>query len=105
MGSPKGLYELEELILDITQASQWIGQRSDLHDIPYYESFPLNKTVTFRALLQNYRSKIGGPMLRDLFERLLDCVKYSLGSSRIIGSDIRVDVRQIFGDDRCVALD
>jgi hypothetical protein len=56
MGPPKGLYELEELIIDVTHAPRWIGASPDLHDIPYYESFPLNRQVTFRTLLEHYRT-------------------------------------------------
>jgi hypothetical protein len=56
MGPPKGLRELEELIVDVTQAAKWIGAAEDVHDIPYYESFPLNKEVTFRVLLEHYRT-------------------------------------------------
>lgn len=55
MAPPKGLREFEELIIDVTHASRWIGASENLHDIPYYESFPLNKRVTFRALLEHYR--------------------------------------------------
>lgn len=56
MGPPKGLRELEEQIIEVTDASRWIGSPEDLHDIPYYESFPLNKRVTFRVLLEHYRT-------------------------------------------------
>jgi hypothetical protein len=56
MGPPKGLRELEELIIDVTHAPRWIGPSDDVHDIPYYEFFPLNRRVTFRALLEHYRT-------------------------------------------------
>jgi hypothetical protein len=56
MGAPKGLYELEQLILDITHVSQWTGDTDELRDVPYYDSFPLNRRVTFRALLEHYRT-------------------------------------------------
>jgi Domain of unknown function (DUF6438) len=59
MGPPKGLRDLEDLIVDITGASRWIGRSEDLHDVPYYESFPRNKEVTFRALLEHYSSSGG----------------------------------------------
>jgi hypothetical protein len=68
MGAPKGLRELEELIVDVTNAARWIGPEEDVHDIPYYESFPLNRSVTFRVLLEHYRTggdpkKISGYLL------------------------------------------
>lgn len=68
MGAPKSLRELEELIVDVTNAARWIGSEEDVHDIPYYESFPLNRSVTFRVLLENYRTggdpkKISGYLL------------------------------------------
>jgi hypothetical protein len=56
MGPPKGLRELEELIVDVTRATKWIGATEDVKDIPYYESFPLNRTMTFRVLLEHYRT-------------------------------------------------
>jgi len=55
-GSPKGLHELEELIDQVTNSSVWTGVRSDISDIPYYDSFPLNRRVRFRALLEHYRT-------------------------------------------------
>ena len=54
MGPPKGLRELEELIIDVTHAARWIGPEEDVHDIPYYESFPLNRRITFRVLVEHY---------------------------------------------------
>jgi hypothetical protein len=68
MGAPKGLRELEELIVDVTNAARWIGPEEDVHDIPYYEFFPLNRSVTFRVLLEHYRTggdpkKISGYLL------------------------------------------
>lgn len=59
MGPPKGLYELEELILEITNASRWSGDREDWHDIPFYEHLPKNKQITLRALLQPYYTDTG----------------------------------------------
>jgi Domain of unknown function (DUF6438) len=59
MGAPKGLFELEQLILEVTQVSKWSGAQGTFHDVPYYESFPLNKKVTFRTLLESYREGIG----------------------------------------------
>jgi len=58
MGAPKGLFELEQLILDVTHARTWTGDMYD-RDVPYYESFPLNRKVTFRALLESYRKGVG----------------------------------------------
>jgi len=68
MGAPKGLRELEELIVDVTNATRWIGSEEDVRDIPYYESFPINRSVTFRVLLEHYRTggdpkKISGYLL------------------------------------------
>ena len=54
MGAPKGLVELEELIIALTHASQWTGFVNDLPEIPYYDDFPLNKRVTYRALVEHY---------------------------------------------------
>ena len=54
MGAPKGLVELEELIADVTHASQWTGFVNDLPEVPYYEDFPLNKRITYRALVEHY---------------------------------------------------
>ena len=56
MGPPKGLREFEELIVDVTHAAKWIGATEDVKDIPYYEAFPLNRTMTFRVLLEHYRT-------------------------------------------------
>ena len=68
MGAPKGLYELEELILDVTRVSRWTGGSDDLRDVPYYDSFPMNRPVTYRALLEHFhtegdRKKISGYLL------------------------------------------
>jgi hypothetical protein len=54
MGAPKGLFELEQLILDLTHARKWTGDTYD-RDVPYYDRFPLNMQVTYRGLLQHYR--------------------------------------------------
>jgi hypothetical protein len=55
MGAPKGLHELEQLILDLTRASRWSGDIYD-RDVPYYDKFPLNMRVTYRVLLEHYRT-------------------------------------------------
>jgi len=39
MGAPKGLYELEQLILDLTHASRWSGDLYE-RDVPYYDKIP-----------------------------------------------------------------
>jgi hypothetical protein len=54
LGGPKRLFELRRLILDVTHASQWTGSVDDAQDVPYYDSFPENKRVTYRGLLQSY---------------------------------------------------
>jgi hypothetical protein len=67
MGAPKGLYELEQVILDLTHASRWSGDLYE-RDVPYYDKFPLNTRVTYRVLLQHYhtggdRRRISGYVL------------------------------------------
>jgi hypothetical protein len=67
MGEPKGLHELEQLILDLTHAPRWSGDVYD-RDVPYYDKFPLNTRVTYRALLEHYhaggdRRRISGYVL------------------------------------------
>jgi hypothetical protein len=67
MGAPKGLFELEQLILDLTHARRWTGDIYD-RDVPYYDKFPLNKRVMYRAVLGDYRTsnhpkRIAGYML------------------------------------------
>ena len=59
MGAPRGLLELEQLVLEVTRVSRWTGASDTFGDVPYYDSFPLNKRITFRALLENYRESIG----------------------------------------------
>lgn len=54
MGAPKGLFELEQLILDLANARKWTGDLYD-RDVPYYDKFPLNMQVTYRVLLESYR--------------------------------------------------
>jgi hypothetical protein len=56
LGAPKRLKELEELIYATTGLSAWIGSEADLRDIPYYDSFPLNRRLKFRALLEHYQT-------------------------------------------------
>src|SRR5438132_620167 len=56
MGAPKGLYELEQLILDLTHASRWTGDLYE-RDVPYYDKFPLNTRVTYPLLLDANRSR------------------------------------------------
>ena len=52
-GGPKGLYDLEQLIDEITRSSNWVGGQSRQNkDVPYYDSFPLHRVITFRALLE-----------------------------------------------------
>lgn len=52
-GGPKRLYELEQLIDQLTQSYRWVGDDARANkDVPYYESFPLHRVVTFRALLE-----------------------------------------------------
>ena len=53
MGAPKGLFELEQLILDLTHARIWTGDVYD-RDVPYYDKFPRNTQVTYRGMLQRY---------------------------------------------------
>ena len=65
--APKGLFELEQLILDLTHARRWTGDIYD-RDVPYYDKFPLNRGVTYRAVLGDYRTsnhpkRIAGYML------------------------------------------
>jgi hypothetical protein len=52
-GGPKGLYELEQLIDELAQSYKWVGGRFGANkDVPYYDSFPLHRVLTFRALLE-----------------------------------------------------
>jgi hypothetical protein len=67
MGAPKGLHDLKQLISDLTHASRRSGDVYD-RDVPYYDKFPLNMRVTYRALLQHYhtggdRRRISGYLL------------------------------------------
>lgn len=56
-GGPKRLYQLEQLIDEITNSAQWTGRPDVNKDIPYYDSFPLNRPVKFRGLLETARWK------------------------------------------------
>ncbi len=58
LGAPRKLFELERLILDVIHASQWTGFADDARDVPYYDSFPVNKRVTYRGLVQSYKHSI-----------------------------------------------
>jgi Domain of unknown function (DUF6438) len=60
-GGPKRLYEFEQLIDEITDSAQWTGQPDLNKDIPYYDSFPLNRTLKFRGLLEIARSESKAP--------------------------------------------
>ena len=61
-GGPKGLNELEELIDTVANTPVWTGHRADpqLSDIPYYDSFPLNRQLTFRGLIDEMGKKPDG---------------------------------------------
>ena len=51
-GSPKRLYELEQLIDKLTTASVLVGLPTDADDdLPYYDEFPMNRTVKFRGVI------------------------------------------------------
>jgi uncharacterized protein DUF6438 len=60
-GGPKRLYELEQLIDEITNSAQWTGNPDLNKDIPYYDSFPLNRTLKFRGLLETARWESKAP--------------------------------------------
>ena len=67
MGAPKGLHELEQMILGLTHASRWTGDVYD-RDVPYYDKFPLHTRMTYLALLEHYhtggdRRRISGHIL------------------------------------------
>ena len=52
-GGPKKLYDLEQLIDELTQSYKWVGGLSQAKkDVPYYDSFPPHRVLTFRALLE-----------------------------------------------------
>lgn len=52
-GGPKGLYELEQMIDEVARSKAWVrGQSRENRDVPYYDSFPLHRRLTFRALLE-----------------------------------------------------
>jgi hypothetical protein len=52
-GGPKRLYELEQLIDQLTESYKWVGGDARANkDVPYYDSFPLHRVMTFRALLE-----------------------------------------------------
>jgi hypothetical protein len=53
LGAPKKLKELEDLIETVANTAAWTGHRADpeLSDLPYYDSFPVNKKLTFRGLI------------------------------------------------------
>ena len=56
-GGPKALNELEQLIDELTNSAQWTGRTDENKDIPYYDSFPLNRRLTVRGLLETARSQ------------------------------------------------
>jgi len=60
-GGPKGLFELEQLIDELTKSVQWTGHPDFDKDIPYYDNFPLNRPVKFRGLLQTARWESRAP--------------------------------------------
>ena len=52
-GGPKALFELEQLIDELTESYKWVGGDPRANkDVPYYDSFPLHRVMTFRALLE-----------------------------------------------------
>lgn len=52
-GGPKRLFDLEQLIDEIAQSNILVGGEARANkDIPYYDSFPLHRVLTFRALLE-----------------------------------------------------
>lgn len=60
-GGPKRLYEFEQLIDEITNSAQWTGHPDLNKDIPYYDSFPPNRTLKFRGLLETARWESKAP--------------------------------------------
>jgi len=60
-GGPKRLYEFEQLIDEITNSAQWTGHPDLNKDVPYYDSFPLNRMLKFRGLLETSRWKSTAP--------------------------------------------
>ena len=60
-GGPKRLHEFEQLIDEITNSAQWTGHPDLNKDIPYYDSFPLNRTLKFRGLLETARWESTAP--------------------------------------------
>ncbi len=55
LGAPKRLYEFEQLIEKLTTASTLAGTPPDEDNLPYYDTFPMNKTVTFRGVVSLIR--------------------------------------------------
>lgn len=60
-GGPKRLFELEQLIDELTKSAKWTGHPDVDKDIPYYDSFPLSRSVKFRGLLQTARWESRAP--------------------------------------------
>jgi hypothetical protein len=63
LGAPRRLKEFEELIETVANTSAWTGHRADpqLSDIPYYDSFPVNRELKFRGLIQEMGKLNGKP--------------------------------------------
>lgn len=53
LGAPKQLKELEDMIDRVANSSAWTGYRPDpdFEEMPYYDSFPANRQLTFRGLI------------------------------------------------------
>lgn len=55
-GTPKRLYELEQLINKLTTASVLVGLPKDADDdLPYYDSFQVNRTLKLRGVVSLVR--------------------------------------------------
>jgi hypothetical protein len=60
-GGPKTLYEFEQLIDELTDSYKWVGGDARANkDVPYYDSFPLHRVITFRALLEGASTSYAG---------------------------------------------